>query len=154
MTALGIAVLAGMAFYVYNTGAQVNDRLAMQDAADSAAISGTVWMARSMNTVAMNNVAQAKLLASVVVLDSLPLATEMSLTEATAWEAVLQAQINSLPAVNAKVPDVREQAILNAGLTTLHDRILIAVHARLGDQIEPEMLENIIQRVLNSLGMK
>ena len=37
---------------------------------------------------------------------------------------------------------------------TLHDRILNAVHARLGDQIEPKMLENIIQRVLNSLGMK
>jgi hypothetical protein len=36
----------------------------------------------------------------------------------------------------------------------LHDRILQAVHARLGDQIEAEMLENIIQRVLNSLGMK
>lgn len=36
----------------------------------------------------------------------------------------------------------------------LHDRILKAVHARLGDQIEADMLENIIQRVLNSLGMK
>jgi hypothetical protein len=37
---------------------------------------------------------------------------------------------------------------------SLHDRILNAVHTQLGDQIETEMLENIIQRVLNSLGMK
>ena len=96
MTVLGITVLAGMAFYVYNTGVQVNDRVAMQGAADSAAISGTVRMARSMNVVAMNNVDIAKLLASVVVLDSLPMATDMSLAEVTAWQAAMQAQILSL----------------------------------------------------------
>ena len=36
----------------------------------------------------------------------------------------------------------------------LHDRIVKAVHAKMGDQVEPELLEDIIRRVLNSLGMK
>jgi len=38
---------------------------------------------------------------------------------------------------------------------SLHDRIFNAVRTRLSDQqLETEILENIIQRVLNSLGMK
>ncbi len=123
MTVLGITVLAGMAFYVYNTGVQVNDRVAMQGAADSAAISGTVWMARSMNVVAMNNVDIAKLLASVVVLDSLPMATDMSLAEVTAWQAAMQAQILSLPAINTKIPNSAEQALLAAALSVLNNRM-------------------------------
>ena len=63
------------------------------------------------------------------------------------------------PARSAVPAPVRQAAATPAPTSTptpsgLHDRILNAVHARLGDQIEAEMLENIIQRVLNSLGMK
>ena len=128
MTVLGISVLAGMAFYVYNTGQQVNDRVAMQSAADSAAASGTVQLARGMNVVAMNNISMAKLMATVVVLDSVPLATNMSLAEATAFQACIQAQLVALPAISAKIPDPREQAILNAALPVLNNRLTTEVN--------------------------
>lgn len=36
----------------------------------------------------------------------------------------------------------------------LKDRIRSAVHLRLGDQVDPNLLEVIIQRVLNSTGVK
>jgi hypothetical protein len=92
---LAIFVLAGMVFFVYNMGDQVNRRVMMQNAADSAAISGGQWMARSMNVVAMNNVAQSRLIGLVPVLDSLPLATEMSYEEVTEWLRGLDAQIDA-----------------------------------------------------------
>jgi hypothetical protein len=117
MTVLGISVLAGMAFYVYNTGQQVNDRVAMQSAADSAAASGTVQLARGMNVVAMNNIAMAKLLGTVVVLDSVPMATNMTLAEVTAWQACLQAQMPAIQAMIAHLPDPKEQNVLNAALS-------------------------------------
>ena len=82
---LAMAALAGLAFYVYNVGQQVNRRAEMQDAADAVAISGAAWMARSMNSVAMNNLAQSRMVALVPVLDSLPLATEMSFYELNDW---------------------------------------------------------------------
>ena len=62
---IGILLLGGMIFYVINVGEQLNGHLSMQNAADSTAISGATWMARSMNVVAMNNVAQTRLLALV-----------------------------------------------------------------------------------------
>lgn len=38
--------------------------------------------------------------------------------------------------------------------SALHDRILQAIHARLGNQLDESLLETIITRVLNSTGMK
>jgi hypothetical protein len=83
MVILCIPVLVGMIFYVYNTGDQINRRLVLQNAADSAGISGGTWMARSMNVVAMNNVAQVRLIALLLTMDSLPLAAEMTVAEET-----------------------------------------------------------------------
>lgn len=132
MTLLALVLLVGLIIYVYNVGQQVNSRMTLQHAADSAAISGSTWMARSMNQVAMDNVGQAKTLASVLVLDSLPLATEMSMDEATAWEARLRAQLDAgLPNGN------REGRILTTGLEALRSRmerqrdILRAMHEQL-----------------------
>jgi hypothetical protein len=82
---LAMAALAGLTFYVYNAGQQINRRVEMQNAADAVAASGAVWMARSMNTVAMNNIAQARMLALVPVMDALPLAGEMAFSELDAW---------------------------------------------------------------------
>ena len=78
---VAIAVLVGLIFYVYNAGAQINRRVGMQHAADAAAIGGGTFMARCMNVVAMNNVAQARLIALIAVLDALPLAAEMTIAE-------------------------------------------------------------------------
>lgn len=93
MLLLGIALLAGLVFYVVNIGDQVNRRIIMQNAADSVAISGAAWMARSMNIIAMNNVAQTRLIALVPHLDSLPLATKMAHEEVSAWHDCLEQQI-------------------------------------------------------------
>jgi len=86
---LAMTLLVGLVFFVYNLGDQVNRRLAMQNTADAVAISGAGWMARSMNTIAMNNLAQARLLGIVPVLDALPLAVEMTLAELPEWEEAL-----------------------------------------------------------------
>ena len=109
---IAVTLLGGMVFYVFNVGDQVNRRVGMQDAADSAAISGSTWMARSMNVVAMNNVAQSRLIAMAAVLDGLPLATEIAYEELSAWILGLDAQL-------AKgVPD----ADLKTGLQSMADR--------------------------------
>ncbi|MCG3180089.1 MAG: hypothetical protein BIFFINMI_02443 [Phycisphaerae bacterium] len=109
---LALFLLAGMVFYVYNLGDQVNRKVLMQNASDSAAMSGATWMARSMNVVAMNNVAQTRLIGLVAVLDSLPLATQMAYEEITEWVRGLDAQLA------AGVPD----QWLRSGLTSMTDR--------------------------------
>ena len=73
MALLGMTLLVALILYVYNVGDQVNDRLSMQNAADSAAVSGAGWIARSMNTTAMNNVAASRVLGILPVLDAFPL---------------------------------------------------------------------------------
>jgi len=119
MTVLALVLLVGLIFYVYNLSQQVNARLALQQSADSTAISGSVWMTRSMNQVAMNNVAQTKMLASVIVLDSLPLATEMALDDTTAWAEGLTAQLRSgLPTT-----PTREAGFVRAGVESLRGRM-------------------------------
>ncbi len=86
-----MTLLVGLIFYVYNVGTQVNRRLDAQNAADSTAVAGGTWMARSMNLVAYNNVTQARLLALVAVLDALPLAAEMTIAEATGPDRLCEA---------------------------------------------------------------
>lgn len=88
LTILAMTMLASLIFYVYNVGDQVNRRIVMQDAADSVAVSGAGWMARSMNLVAMNNVSQSRMIALALVQDSLPLAAEMALAEETGQNAL------------------------------------------------------------------
>ena len=90
---LGIVGLAGLVFYVVNVGDQSNRRVAMQNAADSAAISGAAWMARSMNVVGMNNVACTRMLALVPILDAFPLSSKMAHEEVRSWVQCLQDQL-------------------------------------------------------------
>jgi hypothetical protein len=67
---LAMALIAALIFYVFNMGQHVTDRVETQHAADSAAISGAGWVARSLNTVAANNVQSARLISLVNVLDA------------------------------------------------------------------------------------
>jgi len=78
---LAMTLLVGLVFFVYNLGDQVNHRLDLQNTADSVAISSSGWMARSLNTVAMGNVGQAKLISLALVLDAVPLAAELAVKE-------------------------------------------------------------------------
>ncbi|MFW6133511.1 MAG: pilus assembly protein TadG-related protein [Planctomycetota bacterium] len=82
---LGIGLLVGLLFYVYNAGEQINRRVQMQNAADSTAVSGAAWLARSFNLIAMNNVAASRMLALVPVMDAVPQAGDMAFSELNDW---------------------------------------------------------------------
>jgi len=110
---LAIVLLAGIIFYVINVSDQVNRRVSMQNAADAAAISGASWMARSMNVIAMNNVACTRVLALVPILDSFPLSTKMAYEEVDAWTGRLDDQLKR------GVPD----SWIRDGLQSLRDRM-------------------------------
>ena len=118
-----MAVLVGLVLFVFNIGDQVNRRLELQNAADSAAISGAGWMARAMNTIAMNNVAQSRMIALVPILDALPLAIEMTLEDVLAWEKMLDPlarQIQNSP----RILNLQERAMLTeaiANMKTVYD---------------------------------
>lgn len=116
-TLLALTLLVGLIFYVYNTGDVINRRMELQSASDAAAIGGATWMARSMNVVAMNNVATSRLLAGIVVLDSLPLATEMAASEANSWEKCLSDQLR-IP-----VPQEKGGQLVWDGLAALQTRM-------------------------------
>ncbi len=83
---IAIVLIASLLFYVLNTGRSVQGRVVTQHTADAVAIGGASQVARSMNTVAINNVETAKLIAAVSLLDGLPLAVDMSITDATEEE--------------------------------------------------------------------
>ena len=102
-----------------NVGDQIYRRVAAQNAADAAAISGGVHMARSMNTVAMNNVSMSRMLAMVPILDALPLATQVSLEEVEAWREGLADQLGRADTL----PDDDLRGPMIEGLGNLHDRL-------------------------------
>jgi len=114
---IAMTLLVALIFHVYNTGDQVSARLALQNVADAVAVSGAGWMARSMNTVAMNNIAQSRMIALIPVMDALPLATRMALEEATEWEKCLDRQGASIRG-NGSIPDY-----LKEGLEALRERM-------------------------------
>lgn len=118
---ISVALLVGLVFFVYNYGDQVNNRLDMQNAADAVAISGAGWIAKSMNIVAMNNTGQSKLLSLVVTLDSLPLATEMSLIETKAMAEALTAQLPRLQ--GESLGNAQLQSMIVSGLESLRQRL-------------------------------
>ena len=78
---IAMVLLASLVFFVYNLGSNTNSRLEMQNTADSVAVSGCEWMARSMNIIASNNVTIARMIGVAAVLDAVPFAAEMSADE-------------------------------------------------------------------------
>ena len=83
ITLLALILLAALIMYVLNLGKQTNERIQTQNAADAAAAAGAGWIARSMNTVAMNNTGMAQMIAGINVLDSFPLAVDFSIKDDT-----------------------------------------------------------------------
>jgi len=113
---LALTLLVGLVFFVYNLGDSINRRLAMQNASDAVAVSGGGWMARSMNLVAMNNIAQSRMVALVPILDALPLAAEMAYNEVSAWQQCLAGQL-------ARGVPVTKDDYLQEGLESLRKRM-------------------------------
>jgi len=72
ITLLAVILLAALVMFVLNLGQQVERRIYMQNTADAAAVSSATWTARSLNTVAMNNVDMARTIALINVLDAFP----------------------------------------------------------------------------------
>jgi hypothetical protein len=71
-------------------------------------------------------------------------------------DAPIRSYLSQIPAPQPAVPapsSVPSPAPA-ASSNNLHDRILTAVHARLGNELNDQLIETIIQRVLASTGMK
>lgn len=83
-----MTLLVGLAFFVLNAGTQVNRRLELQNTADSTAMGGANWMARGMNVVAIDNVGMARMIMMSAMLDSMPLAAEMTIAEETGAQSL------------------------------------------------------------------
>ena len=130
----GIFILCGLFVFVLNLGDQENLRLSMQSAADSAAISGTGWMARSMNVIAMNNVTIARLISLVSVMDALPLAAEMTIAEQTAIRKIPDALDPYEPALPAFTPYEKEN-FFNIGLAYIYTEM----YKQMGDEDGTQM---------------
>ncbi len=133
-----LLLVAGMAFMLFNTGRQLERRIATQHAADAAAHGGAGSVARAFNTIAMNNVTTARVIAAIAVLDALPMAVDLTLTAPagqgmTEPEAVRAAARSELRAGVTDAwfdrmlrdllgPDAsREAAQREASLRALHD---------------------------------
>ncbi|MEO0477236.1 MAG: Tad domain-containing protein, partial [Planctomycetota bacterium] len=89
---LGGFMIVGLIGYVFNTGRHAQLRQQTQSAADATVISGAGYVARSFNTVAMNNVEISRLIAVVQLLDSVPLATEYTLLDTIATLETVESQ--------------------------------------------------------------
>lgn len=99
VTLLALLLLVGLVIWVVNLGQQTSRKVLTQNTADATAAAGAGWVARSFNTVAMNNVAQARMIALVNVLDSMPQSTAFTLTDQRAMLSAVDqgASINDAP---------------------------------------------------------
>ena len=93
ITLLSIVLIAALLAYMMNLGSHTNARIVVQNSADATAMGGATWMARSYNTVAMNNVAMAKYLALANVLDAMPQAVALTMKDETSFAGALSDQI-------------------------------------------------------------
>ena len=92
---LGAFLMAGMLGYVFNAGRHAQLRQQTQNAADATVISGSGYVARSFNTVAMNNVEVSRLIAVVQMLDAVPLSVEYTLLDCEATLERVEEQLRS-----------------------------------------------------------
>jgi len=68
---LGMIPLVFMLALIYNTAKQTSQKVQAQGAADAAAVSSSVWVARGMNLMVLNNNAMAEVLSVMIVVHSL-----------------------------------------------------------------------------------
>lgn len=102
----GAFLLAALVMYVVNLGGHINRRDMAQHAADAAALAGANHMARTFNLVASHNVATARYLAAVQVLDGLPQSVDLTREDQLALYDRLQTQI---PRISATPTQLRQE---------------------------------------------
>lgn len=83
---VAILLLAAVVFYVLNIGQHLDRRVRIQNASDATAIAAANTMARTFNTVALNNVATARMIGMINILDSLPMAIDFSVRDLSETE--------------------------------------------------------------------
>jgi hypothetical protein len=111
ITILGLTLLAGLVFFTFNVGVELNRRRDLQDAADAAALAGAHWMSRCMNLIAAGNFGQSKALAMVPILDSLPLSSRIARYELEQWILAIDAQLG--PTVRFGGDEIVARALAN-----------------------------------------
>lgn len=114
---LGIAFFVGVGLVV-NTGKVVNRRIQSQDAVDAATVSGATSIARGMNFVARNNVTNAKILASIVIIRSFEPAIKASDLILKGWRIAAEIMI--------RVGDVLEKIPFPPGISQAGTVVKIA----------------------------
>ena len=119
---VALTLLVGLIFFVFNLGDQLNRRVGQQNAADAVAISGAGWLARTMNVVAMDNVTMSRLIALDAILDSLPLAAEMTIAEETG-ENRLPDALEPWKDVGAAFTDYERDNFFREGLAELYTQM-------------------------------
>lgn len=124
---LGLILLAALLFYLFNLGRNVQGRIDAQNAADAAAVAGATRMARSMNTVAMNNVDMARAIATINVLDATPMALDFTVTDETEF---------NMDELIAQYLAVDHQLRRGVGVDVLR-RELVETRDRLGEPTDP-----------------
>ena len=110
---LALILLALMIFYVFNSGHHIERRVKTQNAADTAAIVGATVMARSFNTVAMNNFSITRMIGTINLLDSVPLAIEMAIGESGGG------RLGDIEAVGLAVEDQLDRGVTNVWVRAL-----------------------------------
>ncbi|WP_261341894.1 Tad domain-containing protein [Poriferisphaera corsica] len=102
---LAILLIAAITFYVFNAGRHIQGRVETQNAADASAMAGGTEIARTFNTIAMNQVQTARVISAINVIDSLPQAIDYIITspgemkdgELTALDHVLKHEYGKRP---------------------------------------------------------
>jgi len=86
----GLALMAGLLFYVLNSGRHIQKRTETQHAADVATMSAATQLARHLNTISQNHVGITRSLSLVNILDSLPEAVDFTQADQQALLDVTQ----------------------------------------------------------------
>jgi hypothetical protein len=108
-SALALVGLVGM---VVNTGDQAAQKIAMQNTADSVALSGGAWIARGLNLTAMVNVFTTKMISTAILINAMQIAVDQLILVAevqlVAWTACIAVPvIGAGCAVMAKIVEIQ-----------------------------------------------
>ncbi|QQE13117.1 hypothetical protein JD969_06550 [Planctomycetota bacterium] len=101
LTLLALSLIAAVVFYVLNVGKHIQGRVSTQNATDAAALAGASEIARTFNTIAMNNTEIARKLAAINIIDAIPRSLDFTVTttneeeqgDLSALHTVLQYQL-------------------------------------------------------------
>ncbi|QQE13115.1 hypothetical protein JD969_06540 [Planctomycetota bacterium] len=80
LTLLSLLLIAAVVFYVLNVGKHIQGRVVTQNAADAAVMAGASEVARTFNTIAMNNTQIVRNLAAINLIHSIPQAVDYTIT--------------------------------------------------------------------------